>query len=527
MIVFNYKLEQYFGILFLSIVILLLASCEKKASRLGPDSRILAKVGDRIITEDEFRKSYEFGLHTLRSGDNPRKTYLNYMIKELLLANEGFRLGLNKTTYVTSRLERRKYNDLLEGFIGKYVHAKVKIPEEDIQEAVKKSTVKWSMIIWPTQSLEEAEKVIAATRDITLESFIENQLNKDEIVLKNKTSYYTGWIDFLDLHPDVLEKVVNVEMGQTSGPFPYGRGYAVAQVLDINREAIKAEDLQTGARRKKIQSRLHNIEADRIVRSLMDSLLTPLDVRVKGSTIELLAPPLYDWIKDGLPDSVSLFSVLAHPPDSAKHYLKKIVDLQNETLVNYQKGKKQVKDYIEYMDYYRSFINKSQSYEDFKNRLVTEIGRMLKNEVFVDIAVKDGFEDSTAIKQDLKLWEQKWTYDIYRNKTVLEINMSEKEMKDYFKNRWRELSIADVDTTRFYKYKNAVHNALLHEKQLLALEKDILKLKQKYNIWIDEDLLGQIELVDGDKRPQTAYFLRKSFTTEAALPTVDVKWTGF
>ena len=75
------------------IIGLFIFSCSDKV----PENEIIAKVGDRIITKDEFINSYEFSVELLRRGEKPHRTYLNYMIKELLLSNEGFAKALNKS----------------------------------------------------------------------------------------------------------------------------------------------------------------------------------------------------------------------------------------------------------------------------------------------------------------------------------------------------------------------------------------------------------------------------------------------
>lgn len=509
---------------FLLLIGIVLLACSRDESYKVAEDQIVAKVGQRIITAEEFKNNFEFSVSTLRVGLNPRRTYLNYMIKELLLANEGYRQGLHQNPYVTSRVTRRRKNNLLEAFVHKYVHDKVNIPEADIQEAVKKSSVTWKMLIWPTPNLEEAQTARLQASNSTLSDFIDDQLSKAEVKLVAKSHFETGWIDFLDLQPEILEKVVNLEIGKTSAPFPYGNGYAVAEVLDIHRVGITENQLMFGPRRKRIKARLHNIESDRIMHSLMDSILTPQNIRVKGAVVEKLATPLFEWIKAGLPKEGSVFKVIENPPDSLKEGINQIKRSLDQVLITSQYEKKTVQDFIEHIDYYRSELNRSKSFDDFKDRLVTEIGRMIKNEIFIEIAEKKNLDESAIIVEDLRVWERKWTYDVFRNHSVRELKVSAAEMQNFFKYRWRELSIADVDTTRFYKYKSDVYNALLHEKQLAALESEIEALRKRYPIQINAKVLEELELIDSLKSSQTTYFLRKKFTGEAMFPTVDLKW---
>lgn len=515
------------GLSYLALfMFVLILACGTPESEV-PQEDIMAKVGNRIITVDEFRESFEFSLSTLRSGANPRRSYLNYMINELLMANEGFRLGLDETRYVTSRMQRRRYDNLLEAFHLKYVHSKIDIPEEDIQEAVLKSTVTWKMLIWPTPSLEDAQQVYAEASQSDLDDYIDKQLATQEVPLKENRFFETGWMDYLDFPPEILEKVVDLEMGVPSEPFPYRGGYAVAQVVDIHREGITEEQLKYGQKRRQIEARLHNIEADRIVRTLMDSIITPMEVRVKGRVVEDLSQPLYDWIRHGLPEQRSLFIELDRVTDKSPEYVKDISGLLDKTLVTFTEGQKTVHEYLEYMDYYREALTQSEDFADFQTRLVTEIGRMIKNDIFVQIAEQDGFTDSTGIKQDLRVWKRKWTYDVYRHNVVKEISVTEEELRRFFQTRWRELGIADIDTARFHKYKDAVHNAVLHEKHLARLEQDLDRLRSRYPVWVNEDALQRLELIADNSDDRASYFLRKNFNFKPALPTVDMKWVGF
>ena len=506
---------------------LVLLSCTKDKKPKSLDEQILARVGDRIITASEFKYSFEFSFASLRWGDSQRRTYLDYLIKELLLANEGYRLGFHKKRYVTSRVSNRRRNDLLEAFYMKHVQGKVKISEDELQEAIKKGTVKWRMIIWPTTTLQESQNALVEARKSNLEDFIEKKIANEEVQLKEKKFFETDWVDFLDLRPQVFDKIKNLEVGKVSEPIPYGSGYALVQILDINLEGIKDTELISGAKRKKMYERLHDIEADRIVHSIMDSVLTPLDIKVKGGVVEQLAPDLFEMFKDGLPEK-SIVKSIKEAPDTAKSYFHNIKQLLNKPLVTSQNGVKIVENYLDYMNYYRKALNqKNIPFEIFKQRLITEIGRMIKNETFIAIAEQEGFADFSKITNDLRVWEQKWTYDVCRTETVKELDVTEQEMHDFFNFRWRELQIANVDTNRFYKYENQVYNFLLHEKHIARLEKRLTDLRKRYPVWINEKLLNELKLSDGTKTHQTSLFVRKSFTGEALVPIADMKWIQF
>jgi hypothetical protein len=503
---------------------LIIASCSKDKQEISTEQKIVAKVGDRVITADEFRYSYEFGPGALKKGDDPRRIYLEYMIKELLLANEGYRLGLNNSPYVKKRMKTRRNHDLLEAFYIHHIHSRVKIPEDKIQDAIKKSTVNFRMITWPTSTLEEAEAVQSEANKSSLEDYIEKQLAKQEVKLSSKEFYETDWMDYLEIPPEIFNKIKNLEVGKTSDPFPLGNGYAVAQILDINLHGITVSQLKYGARRKNIERRLYNIQSDSVMRAFMDSVLTPMDVRVKGHIVEELSYPLYKWFQDGLPKNRTVFIKVDNPADTAETYIKDINKILDRTLVTYKGDEKSVRNYLEYMDYYRRSLKESKSFDDFKSRLITEIGRMIMDETFIKIAEEDGYADSVDVEQDLKIWEQKWTYDIFRDEVVKGLEVTDLEMHDYFKNRYQELGIADVDTTRFYKYENAVFNAVLYEKHMERIQDKLDELREDYPVTINEDVLAKIDLTESKKSNEITLFLRKKYSGNAVVPYIDMKW---
>ena len=105
--------------------------------------------------------------------------------------------------------------------------------------------------------------------------------------------------------------------------------------------------------------RLHSIQADSISRALADSLLTPLDYRVKGSTIEKLTPLLFSWYQHKLPKKSSLVEFLNTLPDTASQYLKELKALLPETLIISKNGSQTVRGYIEYLNYFRRNLRES------------------------------------------------------------------------------------------------------------------------------------------------------------------------
>ncbi len=510
-------------IFILLLILIVIVSCSKKEK----EERILIRIDDVVITANDFKYSFEYAIGLTKIGPNPRRFYLNNLIKELILAREGYKQDYHKGDYVTNRVAQRKDDDLLEAFVESRVRKRVKIPEKEIEDAVKKSSIKFRMIILPVTSLKQGENVYLEANKTNLEDYIEKQLERQEVPLDRKKFYETDWLDYLSIPPDILKVVQDLEIGKTSEPVPYGDGYALFQVLNIHREGIKIDDLKYGPRRKKMEKRLYNIKADKLIHQIMDSLLTPMNIAVKSIIIDELSPLLYLWYQDGIKKKYSINEMIINAPDTSKSYMIGLKSLLDEALVSHTGGKIKVRDYFDFMNYNRKTLHESQSVEDLRKRLIAEIGRMMKNREFIKIAIEDGYADSTRIRRDIRNWEQKWTYEIFKYNLVKDIKISDSEMKDFFKHRWRELDLADVDNTRFSKYENRVYNAVFHEKYIAVLDSAVEVYKKKYPLYVDYKLLDELELQDDPKSIRTTLLVRKNFNWQQVVPIVDLKWFTF
>jgi len=121
---------------------------------------IIAKVGDRIITKEDFILNYEFGLPHLKIGktqEERKKNYLQFMINEYLLAFDAEEKGLDNTPEVKYQIERTKRELLLESIINNDIKPKIKVSMDEIKDAINKSKVTFKFFYWPEKDLRNAQ----------------------------------------------------------------------------------------------------------------------------------------------------------------------------------------------------------------------------------------------------------------------------------------------------------------------------------------------------------------------------------
>ena len=93
---------------FIFIIMIIISSCNKDEKK----DVILARVGDDVITVKDFKYNYETGFPHLKKKPDPKRSYLEYMIKEKLLSLDGYKRGFDKSPRV-KKFEKELLNELL------------------------------------------------------------------------------------------------------------------------------------------------------------------------------------------------------------------------------------------------------------------------------------------------------------------------------------------------------------------------------------------------------------------------------
>ena len=89
-----------------------LISCTCSRNESESDSDIVAYVGNQEISARDFQLNYEFGFAHLKTTNDRKYSYLQFMINELLLSQEGYHLGLDESERVKSQ-EAKLKEDLM------------------------------------------------------------------------------------------------------------------------------------------------------------------------------------------------------------------------------------------------------------------------------------------------------------------------------------------------------------------------------------------------------------------------------
>ena len=466
--------------------------CNRK--QIDSEPHVVAQVGERTITAREFQLNYEFGFSHLKKTPDKKLSYLQCMINEALLSMEGYRLGLDKTERVQD-LEARLLEELLvEELFRTQVSENITVADEEIRDAITRSKVRWKLRYWVERDFDAANRVYQMMQRRGYTNVVQELLTGAEVKFAPK-DFETDYLTWLDVPPELLDAIKNLQIGEISNPIELNQVYFLIQVIDIRSEAISEFDYQnTHARFKQI---LFQRKLKRESARFVSEFMTPKNVVVKGEAFRALADALAEWQQQN--DTTGTFSEAIEKAGETEPALQKLHRHLGEALTTFDGGHWSLKDFIGRIDPAR-LKTKSTAKQTFREHLKREIALTVRNHLMAKEASSGGLHKSPAVQNQLRAWRDKWVYEEMR--------------RSYLTGNGVDPLLANP----------AEPKAHLEQAQLL-LEQKIELLMKMNTVRINETVLDTISVVDFKKSRWANVFLFKNSSRRLAIPTVDAAWS--
>lgn len=285
------------------IVIYLLSSCssEKRVD-------YVAKVGDEPITIEEFSEDYNSFLLTTGLKDNLkiRHDFLKTMIDEETLFQYVTESNFTKKPEIKKRLKRQRDQVYLNYYFKKDIYPDLKVTDQEVREAFKRSKIKIHARHLFAPDLEKAKQ---------LKKSLESGRSFSELAKKNfhdpalaSKNGDIGWFSFGETDPAFENAAYVLDLNEISEPVKTNRGYSIIQVLEKKQDVfatenelkIREKDLRQEIKKRKqagfLENKTDKIFLDigmkfnqKLVRNMFDNLY-----KIKN---EILAGNLFPEIK--------------------------------------------------------------------------------------------------------------------------------------------------------------------------------------------------------------------------------------
>ncbi len=496
--------------------ILLVTACHKK---IDPENIVVAQVGDRVITVGDFRKNYECGLPHLKSGPDRKKSYLDYMIKESLLSQEGYKLGLNRSGRV-QRLEEDLKNELLvEELFTREVKDKITVSPEEIKQAIQKSKVSFKLRYWYEPNKTYADRVCNAMRQRGYTAVVDEILGGNpELNLKPK-DFETDYLTDMDTSEELLAAIENLPMGEISDPVLIDGVYYIFQVTDVRRKPLT--DYELTERADSYRQILFYRKLNKAAIKYVSSIMTPLNLTTKGEPFRRLADALFEWNKlDSLHQSSFRHAIENAAPEQKALYAAR--EMLGQPLTSFGKGGWTVAEFLDRlnpMKLQKSFNDRSL----LRSALNDEIAMSVRNQVLVDLAKNKKLERSETVQKSLQEWRDKWVYEECRKNFSSPIQVGDQDLHRYFSQFSDRYRIRPTDSLTVTWNDARVRRDALHNQVVARLSQVTDSLRSVFPVTVNKAVLDTITTIESKSRWMSLQVFKNS-SHRLATPIVDPGW---
>jgi peptidyl-prolyl cis-trans isomerase C len=252
----------------------------------GSNDAVVAEVGDYDITVQEFKDYFENRRASFTSADDEfaqKRALLDSMIDTRILAQEAYKLGIDKSEELTRAVLANRDKFLLDALYNKEVASKTTVSDAEIKEYYEnlKYQVRASHILVANEDTAKAlfERIKAG------ENFeqLAYEYSLDQNAKRNKGDL--GYFLWGSMVEEFQQAAFKMQPGEISPPVKTPYGYHIIKIVDrIPNDALGTFDES----RKEIQTQLQNKKRMDLTRSYMEQIRDKYAVTIDTVTCQYL-----------------------------------------------------------------------------------------------------------------------------------------------------------------------------------------------------------------------------------------------
>lgn len=499
--------------------IFVLYSCTKTE-----EEPVVATIGEECITATDFVMSYENASGHLKPGatiDTKKRSYLDFMINEKLLAKKGYQLGLEKSTWILAETEELRQELMIDALLEADVRSKIEVTPDEIKEEINKSKVTFKFRYWPENNLENAQKVAQRMREVGYaETVDELQNNNPERRRIDPNQLISEYVDYQQISPEILEAIENLPFGEISDPVEINDNYLIFQVLDIRRSAVTTNEY------KSLASRFEQIifyrKYGELVKKYVVDMMTPLEVKTKADAFNLLAPALVEWEKNfDIKRGVFLLDV----QNAADKFtaMVKLRDNFDAVFFTWRDGSVSIGEFLPYFK--TRYVNpETAKADDYHTMLDYAIQLSIRDYFTVQRAKGRDLADAPSVQKGLKTWQDKWVFEASASHVTKKMPFTDNDLIEFYTN-FNDKYVVDKETGPALDYDapQVKNDAMIHKK-IQLLQQTCDSLRNVFPVKINEAVLDTIQVVRFKNNPWATTRFYRAGTNRPIFPTVSDNW---
>ena len=485
---------------------------------------VIATVGDIDITAQEFLLSYEFGPSFPKRRKDSRKTFLDFMINEKLLALDAAAKGLSDAALVTRSLQELEGDMATEELFKDDVMPLVHVSAAELNEGVRDERTHYALRWIYTPEERDAQQIERQLRQgVSFDSLYQRQMHPP--VKSDDRSLESTRFKLRRANALFARVVDSLRVRRPSHPLRAPDGYYIVSLDSSWRDVLitgsEGAKLMGDARQILEQEKSDSISSRYVRRIMLEN--NPVIVRRTFDKLQAYLGSL--WADPDRYASWDLTKRFRDEGDSVD--VKRIDDYGEDTLVTLKRKGVSLK---EFLVWYRArdtyFRLNTTSRPAFFLSVEDLVWRMVRDKLLIARAYKRKLQDRDIVKRQMKWWKDKVLFGIEKRTLEGTITLSDSLCRSYYGEHTRDY----LDTALVAQPYERVQEQVRKDCYELELQKrllhTVLALKRKYPVRVHEDLLNSLP-VDQENEPRAidVYTVKKGGTfPHPAFPTIDYDW---
>ena len=408
------------------IILLLLALSYNLFSQ--DNKSIVAKVGDRVITSNEFKIRFNLSPYIPNNRsidtDSIKYDFLYSLISEELWYKEAEKLGFDKTADFDFYLNPLKDLFVRDALFKLEVKDKVLLNAKDINNGIAKLQTKLRTQIISSSDSIEIYKVY---------EYLTTLLNSDSLKFNNyKLELTETEIVLGKLRDEEIEdSLYSMQINQFTTPIKSEIGWVIFRILDKTFTPVDISDSKITGNMKDI---IRNRRIEKRYRQYLDELLSGIKISINPESFNLINSAVWDKLKLHNSESEKSKNYFELNEKDFKDIISFLeIESYSKPLFNISDRKVTIFDFLASLAF-EGFNVTTLDKNTVKVKLNQKVKYFVESQIITNEAYNKGLQLNTEVIYDLNKWKTNYLAQMYFLSNRDSIKVTESEVYNYYTN---------------------------------------------------------------------------------------------
>lgn len=436
------------------------------------ENNILAGIGDKVITEQEFKVRYELTPQLFRENKKIVKElkfeFLYSLIAEKLFSKYGDEIRLDTSAAVKESLEYFEEMFVRDALYKKVIRGKAKSKADSLLTFYLANANNVQMIYIYSEDLKEINNIYNLIKlGVSFDSlFAELKTDKNDTLV----------VSVGELNKSVEDQLFPLPDGSVSNPIRMQDGWYIFKILRrYNPVLYKSKGWENDYKNseriaiERAESELYNIYIKDFLSDKKMYINSKL-LRIVASEIYSVLNNRYSEEKSSPPYSLSIFDI----PDIKKKLGSETLNL---TIVDLVTKKYSVDNFISFLKFDILSVDKIINSYIF-NVLSNKLRKFAEYKMLADEGFRLGLQNSDDVKKQIQMWKDNYYMQLITSSFIDSADVTDQELQSYLQSSSKNIKTKKVNIIQIFS-----ENLETIEKILTEIEsgKDFREIAEYYS----------------------------------------------